>query len=256
MRNVKQQAVAWVVCATFSAQLLGCASGPMEIVEEQGDRRVSTQLVGQVRDPETGEVEEFALEKDEFTLGDYAWQDRELVIDGETTTDITRIYEGTEIVVPLRRGGAITLRRDGDQFAFLNVDVEGTTEQPALRGVRLGADTVEVLGQEVTPDARLLIRVGGIDDLPEARRALVAALGLDVLLATVEESDTVAPAVIAAAVAAIVGAAWMAACGVTLYACIRRCKEEFHVTCGAIKVKVDWPRIDTDLSIGFGCSCR
>jgi hypothetical protein len=251
-RGAWQRGLTTVVSAAFLAQAVSCAasdSGDAAL----SDRVVQTVLTGQYVDPESGELTSVTIAQDEFALGEYQWQERELMVDGARTLELDGIHTGTEIVVPLRGGGSMTLHRTGDVLEIVNVETNASYDSAKLPRVRVGQSFVEVVGAE---DASVLVDVQGVEDLPDVERALATSLALDILLASVEDVDQVAPAVIIAAVAAVVGAAWLAACGVTLGTCVNRCGEEFEVRCGFLDVDVDFPHVSVGGSFSFSCKCR
>lgn len=252
-----QQALVVIVGMTFFFESAGCAgSGTEADIAANDARLVKVEVVAHHFDPDAGEMKSVSIAEDEFTLGEYRWHDRILEVDGTPTTAVEDILEGQEIVVPLRAGGSMTLARQGDALQVIAVDASMSIDLAQMPRVQIGENGVEVYSAS-DDVGRVEMKLHGIDDLPEVRRSLALSLGLDVLLASVEDSDTPGPAAIAAIVAAVVGAAWMVACGTVLYQCIRRCDEDFEVRCGGLDVEVRYPRVvSVRVSPSFGCRCR
>ncbi len=251
-KSISNKVAALAVSSVYMTQIAACGAGSSE-VGQHSDRLVTIALTGEFRG-ENDELNSVPITEDQLKLGDYAWSAREIVVDGQPTMEVEAIHQALEIVVPLRNGGTMTINRTGDVFTIVDIQANASFDLSKLAPVQITDGEIAVLGAQ--PDERTLLTVKGIDDIPNTKSVLSSSLGLDVLLAQVEDTDTVAPAVIAAAVAAVVGAAWMAACGITLYTCIDRCDEEFEIKCAFLDVEVDWPSVKVGGTLRFGCKCR
>ncbi len=178
---------------------LGCASSAEDspISGDPGDRQVTAEVLMNLPD-ESGARTVKPLGSETFALADYASWDRALVVNGVETHDLAALRSGSEIVVPLNTGETATLVRRGDRLeleSFTGED-DGAGESP--RGA-VGA--VELLPAEYhvylagsdgsAPDT--MVRLSGVEDLPEEAADLVTALALQTLLSTLEDTGADRP---------------------------------------------------------------
>jgi len=239
---------------------VGCASSAEDtpIAGDPGDRQVTAEVLMNMPD-ETGARTVKPLGSETFALADYASWDRALVVDGVETHDLAALRSGSEIVVPLNTGETATLVRRGDRLeleSFTGED-DGAGESP--RGA-VGA--VELLPAEYhvylagsdgsAPDT--MVRLSGVEDLPEEAADLVTALALQTLLSTLEDQEQIAPAVAIAAIAAVVAAGWLTICGQFAFDCATQCEAYagFETQCAGLTVSLE----PVTVVAGGGYSCR
>ena len=239
---------------------LGCASeeGPSADTDP-GSREVTLEVLSNMPD-DAGVRKLTSLGSDVALVNELMMLERPFVIDGEETSDLTRVRTGTEIVVELNTGETATLRRTDDRIDLVDFTGEDTGESDTPRGaiesVRLLDSGIEVFmagSQGSDPDT--IVRMSGIEDLDAERRALVTSLALDTILATLEDTEQLNPVAIIALVAAYLGSVWFASCGSLTSYCAWKCwaYRSFDVGCAGLTVSAE--PFNVTLGGGYSCTC-
>lgn len=240
------QATAMITLAVFTGTTIGCTT-PDDI--DEGSRQVTTEVTARVIG-EGGSTQMLTLGTDTTTLGAHKWGTRRLIVDGQESFDVDSLYAATQLTIPLNDGRQLRMNREGNALRVLGVfDTRGERDvqaaQAPLKELRLGENTVELLRADNTDGmADIIMKISGIEDLGETRRTFIAGLAMTTLVATVEDGEHIGPAAAVAIVAAVVGAAWMAACGALLWSAARACQNRngFEVKCGGLDVDFKAPR--------------
>lgn len=255
-RRLISRVTSTLLCASLLAQPLACADGGGSI--DPKERVVTTELVS-LTPSEGGVQQSTSLLSDDFVLGDYTWSNRELIVDGVRTAEPDAIYSARIVEVPLRAGGVLRLEREGDVFRLQQV--AGDSSHPAGDvALRLSDEGITILSPQ--REEGLLIRISGLEDLPETNRALIAALAVDILTTAAEQRDTVDPITVALVVAAVGGVlglvpvgAWAVVCGLTVGNCIASF-DEWEAACGGVDLSYDGKALQVKLGGGFFCRER
>ena len=241
---------------------MGCASS--EEAPQEGDpgaRQVTLEVLASVPD-DTGARQLQEMGSETIALDEYTSWDRALVVDGVETNDLASLRQGSEIVVPLNTGESATLARRGDRLELVSFtgedDGSGEVPRGAVSAVRMLAGEYQVFtagSDGADPD--MIVRLAGLEDLQQESDALVTALALKTLLASLEDQEQIAPAIAWAIVVGIVAAGWLAICGGTVWDCANRCESSpgFHVDCANLQVSVE-PTFTLNIGDGFGCYCH
>jgi len=188
-KGIGNKVTALAISSVYMTQIAACGADSSEI-GQHSDRLVTVAVTGEFRG-ENDQVDSVPITEDQFKLGDYAGSAREILVDGQPTMNVEAIHQALEIVVPLRNGGTMTINRADTVFTIVDVQGNASFDLTKLAPIQITDSTIAVLGTQ--SDDRTLLTVKGIDDIPNTRRTLSSSLGLDVLLAQVEDSDTVAP---------------------------------------------------------------
>jgi len=261
IHSLKTKSVA--VLTAFGLAAMGCASSADETPAEgdPGARQVTLEVWTNVPD-DTGARQMVEMGSETIALDDHVSGDRALVVDGVETNDLAALRDGSEIVVPLNTGETATLARQGDRLELVSFtgedDGSGEVPRGAVRAVRMLAGEYQVFtaGSDGA-EADIIVRLSGIEDLPRESEALVTALALQTLLASLEDQEQIPPAAAWAIVVGIVAAGWLLICGATVWDCATRCESAagFHVDCANLQVSVN-PTFTMDIGDGFGCYCH